>query len=531
MAQKFQLTRNDLAATQNEMNLNLTAAISDINNLCQQLADTNDKIVAAEVTGTTANDLRDQRNNLVEKLAQYMDITYMEKDSGAYTVMTKTGIPLVEDKMHWTLSQQGDAIYWNDVPVDISSRLTGGKVGAWLGLRDDILPQYTANLDELAGKMVHEVNSLHYLDGYTLDGANHKYFFDHVNTIGEATLGTWTGASTPTSGGDYTGRLEKVYTFTAPTGTVGTDALTVQWHEAITNRDGTITIPVGGAGTAIRVDGVNAAVASSGNTGTSQAASSGNFTGSNDQYTFTVQSVNGVGSGTGTVGADAIVVHWERMDGTNGDILAGAAVAVDQGLQIAFSAGPTATLKVGDSFTVETEEGPDVSFSAGTLVNGQTFSISCADYTAAAKNIALSSDVDGLPQNIAASSSSNPSETGNNTIARSIQALQDSALTINKWSYASRGASQTSTTQIQTLDDYYNVMVGDIGILADQTTQNQDFHQAMVNQLNELRDSKSGVSLDEEMVNMIRYQYAFQAASKLINAADTMFQTILELKG
>lgn len=139
--------------------------------------------------------------------------------------------------------------------------------------------------------------------------------------------------------------------------------------------------------------------------------------------------------------------------------------------------------------------------------------------------------MDGLPQNIAASSSSNPSETGNNTIARSIQALQGSALTINKWTYASRGATQTSTNQSQTLDDYYNVMVGDIGILADQTTQNQDFHQAMVNQLNELRDSKSGVSLDEEMVNMIRYQYAFQAASKLINAADTMFQTILELKG
>jgi flagellar hook-associated protein 1 len=541
MSQKFQLTRNDLTSTREEMNLDLTGAVSDINNLCAQLADTNDKIVAAEVNGTTANDLRDQRNNLVQKLSQYMDVTYMEKDSGAYTVMTKTGIPLVEDKTSWSFSQQGDAIYWNNIPVDVSSRLTGGKVGAWLDLRDDILPQYMANLDELAGKMVHEVNSLHYIDGYTLDGANHQYFFDHFNTVGEATPGgTWEGTSSPTSGGDYTGRLEKVYTFTTPTGTVGAGALTVNWSEAVTGRSGTITIPNAYVpGTAIHVDGMNAAVAGSGNTGTSQATASGNYTGSNDKYTFTVQSVNATGSGTGAIGTDDLVVHWEKMDGTSGNItlagnnpgpayLAGTPLAVDQGMEIAFSAG---TLKVGDQFTVETEQGPDVSFSAGTLVNSEAFSISCADYAGAARNIALSSNVAGQPQNIAASSSSDASETGNNTIARSIQALQDSAMTIGKWTYTNRGATQTSSNQSQTLDDYYNVLVGDIGMQADQTTQNQDFHQAMIDQLNELRDSKSGVSLDEEMVNMMRYQYAYQAASRLINTADTLFQTVMGLKG
>jgi flagellar hook-associated protein 1 len=542
LCQKFQITRNSLFQSQQEMNTNLAGAIAEINKLTEQIAQTNDRIVESEAVGTTANDLRDQRNNLVQELSQYFDLTYLETEAGAYTVLTKSGIALVDGDQCWTLSQEGDNIYWNNIETDVSSRLTGGKVGAWLDLRDDILPQYMANLDELAGTIIHEVNALHYIDGYTLDGDGHKYFFNHLNTVGEVSNGTWTGTSVATSGGDYTGRLNKSYTFTVPAdGTVGGAAdVTVNWAESATGRTGTITIPAGYTpGTAIHVDGINDVVESSGWTGTAQASSSGNYTGTNDQYTFTVQSINGAGSGTGTVGTDEIVVYWETLDGSRSGTLtladavpgpayvAGTAVGVEKGLQIAFASG---TLGVGEQFTVETEEGLDVSFSAGTIEQDDTFSISCADYAGASQNITLSADVDGLPRNIASSTSSTASETGNNTNALAIQALQDRALEIRKWSYQERGGTQISQDQSQTLDDYYNILVGDIGVLANQAAQNQNFHQAMINQLNEQRDSVSGVSLDEEMINMMKYQYAFQAASKLITTADEMFQTILEMR-
>lgn len=539
LSQKFQVVRNDLSTTQSDMNISIGGAVGEINALTEQIAGVNEQIVAAEAFGTTANDLRDQRNTMVENLTQYLDIRYLENSSGAYTVMTKTGIPLVETKYSWDLSKEGNKIYWNGIENDISSRLTGGKVGAWLDIRDNLLPELMANLDELAGKMIHEVNALHYNDGYNLDGETHQYFFEHLNTVGDVENGTWSGTSEATSGGDYTGRLEKIYTFTAPTGTVGTGDLSVGWAEATTGRSGTITIANGYSGAAINVDGVNDVEESSTWAGTSHATSSGNYTGSNDQYTFTVQSVNAVGSGTGTVGTDEIAIHWENFDGSQSGTItlddavpgpayvAGAAVTVEKGLQVALAAG---TLKVGDQFTVETEEGIDVSFSAGTLVTGNTFSISSADYAAAANNIALSSDVEGSSRNIAAGTSTIAAETGNNINALAIAALQDSQLTVKKWTYAERGTSQTSQDQTQALGEYYTIMVGDVGVLANQATNNQNFHQTMINQLNELRDSQSGVSLDEEIIKMMQSQYAFQAAAKLITTADGLFQTTLEMR-
>jgi len=192
----------------------------------------------------------------------------------------------------------------------------------------------------------------------------------------------WSGTSKAASGGNYTGSIDKSYTFTVPTGTVGTGDITVIWSESTTARSGTITIPdLYAPGTAIRVDGVNSAVDGSGWTGTSHATSSGNYTATtNQKYTFTVQSVNG-GAGTGTVGTDTIVVHWQNTDNsTSGDITLlgtyspGTAVAVENGLKVAFSSGTLSTV-AGNNFTLDAEQGPSVSFSAGILVNGDTFSI------------------------------------------------------------------------------------------------------------------------------------------------------------
>ena len=44
----------------------------------------------------------------------------------------------------------------------------------------------------------------------------------------------------------------------------------------------------------------------------------------------------------------------------------------------------------------------------------------------------------------------------------------------------------------------------------------------------DLRDSAAGVSLDEEMANLIKYQQAYAAAAKLITIADEMMQTLLD---
>jgi flagellar hook-associated protein FlgK len=176
-------------------------------------------------------------------------------------------------------------------------------------------------------------------------------------------------------------------------------------------------------------------------------------------------------------------------------------------------------------------EGVRIDFSVGdAVVANDEFSISVQDNADAAKTIALSSDVANIPANIAASQSNDLTETGNNQNALDIQALQDGQLNIKKWAYQNRGGIQSSASQVGTMDEYYNILVGDIGLLDRQAGQNRDLNQSLINQLNELRDSVSGVSLDEEMVNMMKYQYAFIAASKLITSSSELMQAVLAMR-
>ena len=76
------------------------------------------------------------------------------------TFVTTNGLLLVDRAQSWKLSQNGSDIYWNEVPTDVSDRLQGGKIGGLLDLRDETLPQYAANLDELAGALIEKVNDL-----------------------------------------------------------------------------------------------------------------------------------------------------------------------------------------------------------------------------------------------------------------------------------------------------------------------------------------------------------------------------------
>ncbi len=68
-------------------------------------------------------------------------------------------------------------IYYNHVQSDVSGRIHGGKMEAWLDLRDETVPQYLANLDELAGTFISEVNALH-TTGYDLSGDTGNTFFE-----------------------------------------------------------------------------------------------------------------------------------------------------------------------------------------------------------------------------------------------------------------------------------------------------------------------------------------------------------------
>jgi flagellar hook-associated protein 1 FlgK len=84
----------------------------------------------------------------------------------------------------------------------------------------------------------------------------------------------------------------------------------------------------------------------------------------------------------------------------------------------------------------------------------------------------------------------------------------------------------SSGAQVSTAS-YYNSLVSSVGVDVQSATNLDTQNASFVRQLNTLRDSNSGVSLDEELINLMKYQKAFQGASKVINVATDMLDTIM----
>ncbi|AFV10805.1 flagellar hook protein 1 [Thermacetogenium phaeum DSM 12270] len=82
-----------------------------------------------------------------------------------------------------------------------------------------------------------------------------------------------------------------------------------------------------------------------------------------------------------------------------------------------------------------------------------------------------------------------------------------------------------------TFDDYYRSMIGVLGVDAQQAVRMKENQELLVSQLENSRQAVSGVSLDEEMINMIKFQHAYSAASRLITALDEMLEIIINRMG
>jgi flagellar hook-associated protein 1 len=81
-----------------------------------------------------------------------------------------------------------------------------------------------------------------------------------------------------------------------------------------------------------------------------------------------------------------------------------------------------------------------------------------------------------------------------------------------------------------TFAEAYRRLVTDIGLDTERAGQEALYQEKLVEHLTQMRDAVSGVSLDEELSNLIKFQRAYQAAARLISVADELYQTILALR-
>ena len=80
-----------------------------------------------------------------------------------------------------------------------------------------------------------------------------------------------------------------------------------------------------------------------------------------------------------------------------------------------------------------------------------------------------------------------------------------------------------------TLQDNYNSLISNIGNDTKSSSDSANSYNLVLQQLNQQKDSNSGVSVDEEMMNVIKYQRSYEASAKLVTMANDMLQTLLNM--
>lgn len=162
----IQRLRSDLTSQRNELDDRLGALTSEANNALTEIARLNEQITSSEAGGATNNPLRDQRDQLVRDLSEIMDVTVIEQASGAIDVLVGSS-PVVLGSKNQGLElrniPQGDRI---DTLVAIAATgqvldVRKGKIGGVFDSRDGAVDDTIAKLDELAGQLIHQINSLH----------------------------------------------------------------------------------------------------------------------------------------------------------------------------------------------------------------------------------------------------------------------------------------------------------------------------------------------------------------------------------
>jgi flagellar hook-associated protein 1 FlgK len=73
-------------------------------------------------------------------------------------------------------------------------------------------------------------------------------------------------------------------------------------------------------------------------------------------------------------------------------------------------------------------------------------------------------------------------------------------------------------------------LVGEVGSATKAVKDNKNFLETLISQIKAIKDSISGVSLDEEMTNLIKYQQAFAAAAKILTSVEDMLETLINAK-
>jgi flagellar hook-associated protein 1 FlgK len=146
----------------------------------------------------------------------------------------------------------------------------------------------------------------------------------------------------------------------------------------------------------------------------------------------------------------------------------------------------------------------------GAKVTGINFFKEPLDIHRAAEYIELSDEVKSDINNITSAFEAN--KPGDNRISIAVSKLQ---------------STKVLGDRTTTFEEEYLKLVGEIGLKTSKARINTEHSQGLLNQAKAVKQSISGVSIDEETSNMVKHQQAYEASARVIRVADEMFDSVL----
>jgi flagellar hook-associated protein 1 FlgK len=523
---QFNQASSALSQLRRDLNTQVSQTITDVNSKASQVAALNGKIALAEASGQTANDLRDQRGQLLHELGKQIEIHTFEDASGQISVFVGRGNLLIERNTTYALEGSASASNGGLLNVfykgtDISTFIGNGALKGLIGQRDTTIPNVLTQIDTLAASLANEVNKVHFT-GFGLDGSTGNNFFSAVS-VTAAAQSTNTGAATVGSGAITANSLLTMHDyeirFSTPTAYSIVDRSTGSTIKG--NYTGTaITAPTSSAPAVVTTgtnDTLNVTVdgiASGLITLTGAAAPGKAYPSGADLATELQTQINA--DATLAAAGKNVTVSFDTT--TKRFVIVSTSAAATSAVDVtAGSARATLGLLAGTSTAASGSYGSPKTFNfdgisaqiSGTVGADDVFAVNTtAD---AAKNLAVAL----TDPNKAAASATQSGLPTDNANAFAIIALQNTAL---------------ATLGNGTMTTYYSSVASAVGTKAQTNTQALKAQESVQNQLDNLRGQTSGVSIDEELTKMLEFQRLYQASARLVTVADELLVTLLDIK-
>lgn len=513
MAAKFKTLGQFLTTLESQISLEAENVINQINALTGKIAELNHNIERQEISSGQAYNLRDQRDQCIAELSKLISVETESREYGVVDIST-SGIPVVvstsafelevglNENLELGITVAGESNYNMDIQ--------GGRLGALLSLKNDLIADIHNDLDNLANAIIQQINQYHVqgvgsegsfteLTGWSMMSENLADFNPPVSdgNIYIRVTNTSTGAVTRTE--------VPIDTSTDSLTTIAA-ALTAITGLTASVYDSRLHIQ---ADTGYKFDFLPCVLPTPANSDFTGATSppaisvSGTYTGTENQtFTFTV-------SGTGSVGNDSLQITVTDGDGNTvttlnvgSDYPAGDRLDIGNGIKIALGIGDLAD---GNTFEVDAFADTDTSGVLAAAGINAFFSGSNAS------NIAVCSDISAAPGRIATALRDDMAD--NNNALRMV-ALRDQAV---------------SDLDSLTPGEYYRRLITDIGQQVSVKQSHQKNVEVMVQNLANQQSEISGVNINDEAARMLIFEQMFKAMAKYLSTLQSSLSTIMEI--